>query len=192
MSIQANPFVVILDANVLFPFRSRDILLTCALLGLFRARWTERIIEEWVSNLLRLKPHLADSVNEQVQAMHEQFEACFVTGYEGIIEGLELPDKNDRHVLAAAIRCSAQLIVTHNHKDFPAEVLDKFGIETIGVDEFLLSNFELSPGSMLQALKTVRQRYRKPSMTGSEFALDLTASGMPKLAAAIRPHREFL
>jgi hypothetical protein len=66
LSFVANPFVVILDANVLFPFRIRDVLLTFAHEGLFRARFTEQIMAEWTQNLLELKPWVKDSIHSQV------------------------------------------------------------------------------------------------------------------------------
>jgi hypothetical protein len=68
---------------------------------------------------------------------------CLVTGYEPLIEGLTLPDPNDRHILAAAIRCGAQIIVTLNLKDFPADVLDPYGVEAMHPDEFLEYQFGL-------------------------------------------------
>ena len=82
MSIVANPFVVLLDANVLFPFRVRDVLLTFAHEGLFRARFTDDILDEWTRNLIRLKPHLETSVRQQEAMIREVFDECFgpVTG----------------------------------------------------------------------------------------------------------------
>ena len=98
----ADRRVALLDANVLFPFRKRDILLRFHHAGLFRARWTERILDEWTLNLLERKPHLEPSVRSQRHAMHEHFAEALVTGYEPLIGTLELPDADDRHVLAAA------------------------------------------------------------------------------------------
>lgn len=104
MNFFANPFIVLLDANVLFPFRVRDVLLTFAQEGLFRARFTDEILDEWTRNLIRLKPNLENSVRQQEAALRREFDECFVTGHQPLIAGLNLPDKNDRHVLAAAIR----------------------------------------------------------------------------------------
>lgn len=191
MSFVANPFVVVLDANVLFPFRIRDVLFTFAQEGLFRARLTEAIMEEWTENLIKLKPHLEKSVRQQEEAVRREFDECFVLGYQPLIEVLELPDENDRHVLAAAIKCSAQIIVTENHKDFPQGVLDKYGIEsTLGADDMLTNTFDLFPQRGARALRKVRKRYRDPAMTPSEFLFDLTKSGLSKLSAAARQEIE--
>ena len=192
MSFVANPFVVVLDANVLFPFRVRDVLLTFAQEGLFRARITDDILEEWTRSLIRLKPHLEKSVRQQETAIRSNFDECIVSGYQPLIEGLELPDSNDRHVLAAAIRCSAQVIVTENHKDFPPEILEEYGIETLGADDMLANTYDLFPSGGARALRKVRSRYDDPPMRSSEFLLDLTRSGLSKLAAAARSDIEFI
>lgn len=192
MSFVANPFVVVLDANVLFPFRVRDVLLTFAQEGLFRARWTDEILDEWTRNLIDLKPWLEESIRQQEAVIRREFEEGLVTGYEPLIEGLNLPDEDDRHVLAAAIRCSAQVIVTENHKDFPTEKLEDYGIETLGADEMLANTFDLFPRRGARALRKVRERYRNPPMNSSEFLLDLTRYGLPKLAAAAREEMEYL
>lgn len=192
MSFVANPFVVVLDANVLFPFRTRDVLLTFAQDGLFRARLTEDILDEWTRNLIRLKPHLETSVRAQETAIREHFDECFISGYQPLINGLVLPDADDRHVLAAAIRCSAQVIVTENHRDFPVDVVEEHGVETLSADDFLANTYDFFPAAAVRSLKKVRKRYENPSMTSAEFLLDLTRSGLSKLAAAARADIEYI
>lgn len=192
MSIVANPFVVILDANVLFPFRVRDILLTFAHEGLFRARFTEEIMTEWTRSLLEIKPDLEESVRAQVIALRQTFDECFVTGHMPLVDGLQMPDPDDRHVLAAAIRCSAQVIVTENKRDFPAALLEEYDVEVLSADDMLVTTYELFPTVAAQALGKVRRRYRKPHMNVSEFLFDLTRAGLPKLAAIARRDIELL
>ena len=185
----ADRRVALLDANVLFPFRKRDILLRFHDAGLFRARWTERIIDEWTLNLLERKPHLERSVRSQRHAMREHFAEALVTGYEPLIRTLELPDADDRHVLAAAIRCGAQYIVTDNLSDFPADVLGRFDIEAVDADGFLSRTFDLYPSEALGVLQNLREAYSNPPFTPSEFVRDLTAKGLPRLAAQTEKHR---
>ena len=192
MSHIANPFVVILDANVLYPFRVRDVLLHFAHAGLFRARWTDKIMDEWTSNLITNKPDLEASVRSQEAAIRENFEECWVGGYSDIEAILVLPDEDDRHVLAAAIKCSAQHIVTENLKDFPDTALEQYGIEAISADDFLTHTFQLFTFDAMRILRELRRGYDKPSFTASAFLNDLTAKGMPKLAASARVHIEFL
>lgn len=190
MSLVANPFVAILDANVMFPMRVRDVLLTFAHDGLFRARLTDEIIDEWRRGLIRLKPGLTVSIDRQITLIRTSFDECIVTGHMPLIHGLTLPDPDDRHVLAAAIRCSAQVIVTENHRHFPEDVLDEYGIETVSPDNFLVGTFELFPMDAVRSLRSIRTRYKRPPMNASEFLMDLTRSGMPKLAAIAKEHVE--
>ena len=103
MKLLAECCVAVLDANVLFPFRKRDILLRFCHAGLFQARWSEQILDEWTRNLLDQKPQLEDSIRSQLRAMKTHFPEALVTGYEPLVIALDLPDTDDRHVLAAAI-----------------------------------------------------------------------------------------
>ncbi len=184
--------VALLDANVLFPFRKRDILLRFHHAGLFRARWTEQILDEWTLNLLEQKPHLESSVRSQRDAMREYFPEALVTGYEPLIATLKLPDADDRHVLAAAVRCGAQYIITDNLADFPAEVLDRFDIVAIDADGFLSRTVELYPSEAFGVLRALREAYSNPPFTPSGFARDLTAKGLARLAAQIRERQDEL
>ena len=124
--------------------------------------------------------------------MREHFADALVTGHVPLIAGLDLPDLDDRHVLAAAIQCGAQHIVTENTGDFPSEILDRFAIEAINADEFLSRTFDLYPVEALEVLRSLRAYYSNPPFTSSEFILDLTAKGLPKLAERARQRIDFL
>ncbi len=94
-----------------------------------QARWTDDIHDEWIRNVLKNRQDLsAEQLGRTRQLMNRAVPDCLVTGYEAFIDGLELPDSDDRHVLAVAIQCHAGVIVTFNLKDFPPDTLDKYGI----------------------------------------------------------------
>ncbi|MEO0912370.1 MAG: PIN domain-containing protein [Pseudomonadota bacterium] len=186
MSHIADRFVVVLDANVLFPFRKKDILLSFYEAGLFRGRWTMRILDEWQRSLTKRKPHLEQSVVSQIAQMGKTFPEALVVDYEGLIDTVSLPDPDDRHVLAAAIRCGAQLIVTDNLKDFPDALLAPFDLKAISADGFLSQTFELYPYHALPIIREIRARYEMPAYTPAEFLMDLAAKGLPLLAAQLR------
>lgn len=112
----------------------------------------------------------------------------WVEGYEALIDGLELPDANDRHVLAAAIRAGAEHIITENLKDFPAKALDPLGIEAVSADDFLSSTFELYPAEGVATIRAMRGDYENPPFTPAEFIFDLQTKGLPKLASLLREH----
>jgi len=188
----ANRFEALLDANVLYPFRVRDVLLRFAEAGLFRVRWSRHILDEWEQSLLRSHPHLAGSVRSQRQAMARAFPEAAVEDYERFIEALDLPDPDDRHVLAAAICAGAQLIVTENARDFPEEALAPYGIETRSADAFLASTFELYPTQAVLALKRLRRAYGNPPFSAPELIMDLRRVRLPQLAALARQHSELL
>ncbi len=108
-------YTVLFDANVLYPAPMRDVLLQLALTDLFRAKWTDDIHREWIENLLENEPHRDRAALERTRdLMNTNIRDCLITGYEGLIPSLSLPDQDDRHVLAAAIvgRCDA--IITQN------------------------------------------------------------------------------
>lgn len=192
MTDVADRFVVVLDANVLYPVRVRDVLFRFAEAGLYRARWSDRIIGEWTDNLIANKPDIEQSVRSQVEAIRKAFPESFVEGYEALIETLELPDADDRHVLAAAIRADAQHIVTENLKDFPSDALSPFDIEAISADEFLSRTYELYPAEGTSALRRTRTAYRNPAMTPNEFVLDLMRVGLVKTASMARENIDLI
>lgn len=192
MSHLADRFVVLLDANVPYPFRKRDVLLRFCEAGLFRARWTDEIISEWTRSLLKRRPDLKRSIAAQQEKLSAVFPEALVAGYEHLKSGLKLPDNGDLHVLAAAIQCGAQHIITDNVRDFPASALEVHCIEAIEADEFLARTFDLYTAEAMTVLRELREHYSKPPFSPSEFVLDLTARGMPKLAARVRPRRQFL
>ena len=117
-----NGFTVLVDACVLYPAPQRDLIMHLALADLFRAKWTEEIHAEWIRGVLANRTDLThEQLNRTRDLMNTHVRDCLVTGYEPLIGGLSLPDPDDRHVLAAAIRSQADLILTFNLKDFPAK-----------------------------------------------------------------------
>lgn len=164
-------FTAFYDANVLYPADLRNLLMHLALTGLFRATWSAGVHEEWISALLRNRPDLSREKLERTRAlMDEHAEDALVTGYEDLIPGLQLPDPNDRHVLAAAIRGRADVIVTANLRDFPAETLAEFGIEAQHPDEFVLHLLDLAPGIVADAARKHRESLKNPPKTIDELS----------------------
>jgi len=105
-----------------------------------------------------------------------------VTGYASIIPKLSLPDAQDRHVLAAAIHGKAQVLVTLNLKDFPARLLEPFGIEAQTPDAFVARLFDQSPTDVLEAAETHRLSLKNPPKTVPEYLQTLKAQGLTRTA----------
>jgi predicted nucleic acid-binding protein len=119
--------IVIYDACVLYPAPLRDLLVQMATLRIFQAKWTSLIHDEWTRNLLINRPDLdRRRLERTVSLMNENVEDSLIFDFEHLIPTLQLPDPDDRHVLAAAIVAEAQVIVTFNLKDFPQSILVYF------------------------------------------------------------------
>ncbi|MCG5502055.1 PIN domain-containing protein [Ectothiorhodospira lacustris] len=185
-------FVVVYDACVLYPAPLRDLLMRLAISGLYAARWTEQIHDEWTRNLLKKRPELADALPRTVGLMNQAVPDALVTGHEPLIPALQLPDPDDRHVLAAAIRAGAQLIITFNLKDFPTDTLASFGVEAVHPDTFLEQQFELNEGLVLRTVHRHRTSLRKPPKSAKEYLDTLAACGLVVTADRLQDFIELL
>lgn len=103
-----------------------------------------------------------DIALQRINKVNEAFPEALVRDYEQLMVNLELPDKKDIHVLAAAIKTNASLIITNNHKHFPSHYLDQFGIETKGPDDFFTDLIDLNHNSSLQAFKSLVLQKKNP------------------------------
>jgi len=105
---------------------------------------------------------------------------CLVNDYEPLMQGLDLPDADDRHVLAAAIKCGASVIVTYNLKDFPAETLKRFEIEALHPDVFLSDIWDLDQAAVLEAVQKQRASLKNPRYTPRELLDILLKQRLPE------------
>ena len=175
------------DANVLYPAELRNFLMHLALTGLFRAKWSNAVHEEWITNLLKNRQDITRQKLERTRYLMDKAAIdALVEGYEHLIPTLSLPDENDRHVLAAAIEGEAQVIVTMNLKDFPDEVLQRYEIEAQHPDEFILHLIDLAPDAVMDAAETHRQSLKNPPKSVEEFLASLEAQGLPQSVAALQ------
>jgi len=173
--------IALYDACVLYPAPLRDFLMQLALTDLFRAKWTNRIHEEWIRNLLANRPDLKrEQLEKTRRLMNAATRDCLVGGYDDLIESVKLPDEDDRHVLAAAIHAHASVIVTFNLKDFPPKALRPYKIEAIHPDEFILRLIELDFGAVNEAARLHRARLRNPPKSIEEYLLTLSDQGLIK------------
>ncbi len=181
------PFTAFFDANVLYPAQLRNLLMYLAVPGIFRGRWSEDVQEEWISNLLDSRPDLTRAQLERTcQLMNLHVPDALVTGYEQLIPALTLPDPNDRHVLAAAIRGGASVIITNNLRDFPEDVLEKYEIDVQTPDEFIVHLIGLYPAEVSAAAEEHRTSLRNPSMSREEYLEMLRRQGLIETVNALR------
>ena len=180
-------FAALFDACVLYSAPLSDFVMQLAQTGVFRAKWTEQIHQEWINALLENRSDLARSKLERRRdLMNKYAEGSLVTNYEELIPSLQLPDSGDRHVLAAAIRGRADVIVTNNLKHFPRNTLAKFGIEAQHPDQFFTHLLDLAPTAVCTAAKRQRASLNNPPKTVDEYLQTLEAVGLPQTVAGLR------
>ena len=172
-------FTVIYDACVLYPAHLRDLLMQLALSDLFRARWTEQIHDEWIRNVLKNRSDLPfEQLSRTKKLMNSNVRDCLVTNYEYLIFQLQLPDLDDRHVLAAAIAGGAEAIVTFNLSDFPQSILDQYNVVAQHPDNFISDLLDLKPSKVVAAAKTCQQRLKNPPKSFGEYLEILLKQGL--------------
>jgi predicted nucleic acid-binding protein len=177
--IHSPKFSVILDACVLYPAPIRDFLLSLAAEGLFKPHWSDMIQDEWVRNLLKNRKDLtSQQLQKTINAMNRAFPDANIGGYEDLVIGLSLPDKDDRHVLACAIKGGADLITTFNLKDFPVSELQKYDIEVQSPDELVSNLLDLNSAAVCRAFSKMVARLKNPPKTKAEVADALEKCGL--------------
>lgn len=182
-----SSFAAVLDANVLYSYPLTSVLLELAEARLYRPIWSEDIHAEWIRAVKRNRPDIApDKLERRRSAMDEALPDACVSGYKRLIGALELPDPDDRHVLAAAIRARAQVIVTFNEKHFPAEVLNEFDLCTQHPDTFLRHLIDLAPSVVRARVEYAVCALRRPPIKVEEYITMIERQSLPESAAALR------
>lgn len=180
-------FVVLYDACALHPAPLRDLLIRLGRTGLVRARWSEPILDECFRSILERRPDLRpEALARSRQLMTEAIPDCIVSGFEPLIDGLSLPDPDDRHVLAAAIKSSAQVIVTANLSDFPAATLAAFDIEAKHPDDFVLDLIDLAPAKVALVVSEQAASLKNPPRTVDDILDTLQEQELVQSVAKLR------
>jgi predicted nucleic acid-binding protein len=152
----------VLDANVLFPFQLRNLLLWLAVEALYDPLWSDEIIDECTRNLRRQGLMTDAQCAHLIAQIRSHFPDAWGVGYEGLADELVLPDPGDRHVVALALDYEAEFIVTRNAKHFPANILRPLGIEPVSPDLFVCLLCEQDADAVLRASEQHRTSLRQP------------------------------
>lgn len=180
------PFVVIYDANVLYGNVLRDLLMRLAKSGVVQAKWTNEILDEMQRNLAANRPDIAPRLANLRDLMNRAIPDCLIEDYEPLIEGLKLPDPDDRHVLAAAIKAGAQVIVTSNLRDFPAEELASWSLEAKSPDDFVLDQIDFDDRIVWACVQQIADSHKNPPETIEDILDALERAGLVESVAALR------
>jgi predicted nucleic acid-binding protein len=180
-------FRVVLDTCVLVPIVKADLLLTLARRGAFHPLWSDAIMEELSRAIVKVNPDVTEErAAARILDMNNAFEDALVDGWEpleGCIAGL--PDPDDRHVVAAAVRGNAAAIVTDNIKHFPDDALEPWGLHAVSSDEFLLDALDLSKSGMLSCLIEMVEKRKHPPVTVENILASLERASAGKFAREV-------
>lgn len=180
-------FTVVYDANVLYPNTLRDLLIRIAQSGTVQAKWTNAILDEMLAALRRNRPDIpAERLERLRDLMNKAVRDCLVTGHEPLIEGLKLPDPDDRHVLAAAIKAGAQVIVTRNLKDFPESDLQPWDIEAKSPDAFVLDQVHLDIRAVAASVRQIADSRTNPPEAIEDVLIQPERDGLVESVTALR------
>jgi hypothetical protein len=181
------PFVVVYDTSALYPNAQRDLLIRLAQHGLVQAKWTDRILDDLCTARLRRNPDVGQTKLARLrELMNAAVADCLITGYEPLVDSLKLPDPDDRHVLAAAIKASAQVIVTTNLRDFPAADLGEWNIEAKSPDEFVLDQINIDDRIVFSCVQEIANVRRRAPETVADVLAELENVGLVTSVAALR------
>lgn len=185
--INTTGLVAVLDANVLYPAPVRDILLQLADVKLFQPKWTNLIHDEWIRNLLINRPDIkSKSLKKTLAAMESAFPDANVSSYESLIDGITLPDVDDRHVLAAAIKSEAKIIITNNLKDFPQKSLKSYHIVAQTADSFVKKLIILDDSRALNAFHAQVSNMINPPLSANQVLASLEKCGLTDSVAMLK------
>lgn len=168
----------------------RSLIIWLAQTGLFRAKWSEDVHMEWISNLIKSRPDLVpENLESTRRAMDDAVPDCLATEYSALVPILELPDPNDRHILAAAICSHASVLVTFNLTDFPDVELAKYKMHAKHPDDFILDVFGIDEDASMQAVQYDLVHYKQPKLTVDSYIESLVKAGIPQTADFLRERK---
>lgn len=155
--------------------------------GAFRPLWSQKVINEAERALERVHPSIDPN---RLRSMNEAFDDALVEGWEPLVAGIQLPDPDDAHVVAAALVGRADVIITENTKDVPDSILRPLGLETVRVDEFLLDQFDLSPAAACRIVAEQAAAMKRPEVDITQLLSLLARSGAPDFARRVTSELE--
>ncbi len=161
--ISSSKFIGVLDTNVIYPVYLRDMIFSLADLDVFTIKWSKDICSEW--ELVMKKKNIPDDIiKNQIERATIAFPDALVENYDQLIPALNLPDEKDCHVLAAAIKTNANVIVTNNIKDFPEDYLKSFNLIAQTPDNFITDAIDLDIVKAVEAFKGMVGKYKNPPL----------------------------
>ena len=189
--INSAHFTAVLDANVLFPIVIRDYLIWLSIHELYTPKWSGKLLEEFTAIFQKKKMDLLpQQITRQIQLINKTCPHALVEKYESIIPSVDISDENDRHVVAAAIKCNANVIVTYNLDDFPPEYLESVALSVVDPDTFIADMIDLSPKRCCDAFREMVLAKNKPPYDETAYLEILRRNKLGQTADELEKHLE--
>ncbi|RMG71017.1 MAG: PIN domain-containing protein [Bacteroidetes bacterium] len=179
--IHSIRFTCVLDTNVIYPLEVRDLLFWFAHYDLYTPKWSKHIFSEW-EEVMRRRGVREDEIKKRLAVANQAFPDAMVENYEPLIAGLSLPDEKDRHVLAAAIKTNANLIITNNLKDFPESLLSAYSLSAKSADDFLADTIDLNSETAVEAFRELVLYRRNPDLDAYQVLDRFRKNGLKNTA----------
>ena len=194
----ANRFTAFVDACSLAGVLRRNLLLSLAEAEFFRVRWSRSVLDETERAIVKMLTgrQIADAdgrARRAVDVMESAFEDAMVADFEAFMCVCEsLPDQKDAHVVAAALKTQAAVIVTENVKHFPAEIIGPLNIDVRSADDFIADTIALDTGKAVAAVRRMRERMKRPERSAEMLLVDMEANGLTETVDVLRPYAQSL
>ncbi len=179
--IHSTRYTAILDTNVIFPIEIRDMLFWFAHYDIYTPKWSKQIFDEWKS-VMRKKGVDEREIAKRINNANLAFPDALVSKYEELIKAINLPDEDDRHVVAAAMKTNANVIVTKNLKHFPLDYLSTLSLYAQSPDDFLTDMIDLNPDKATAAFKEMVLNRTNPDLDEFEVLNVLRNNGLQDTA----------
>ena len=181
-----SPPLVVIDANLLYPFHMRNLMVQFGVDSVIAPRWTTRINSEWIGNLVAAGRAPEERLLLTLDLMNSALPEAEVHGWEAHMDGLTLPDPDDHHVLAAALASEAETILTMNLRDFPASVLAPHGIVAVHPDEFFCGLHDADPELLRASTEAAHANLSRSAPSLAAYLDVLDRQGLPQFTRRLR------
>lgn len=131
--------------------------------ALYTPKWSKHIFDEW-EDVMKRNGIVEKEIRKRIKWANMAFPDALVENYEFLIGALDLPDPKDCHVLAAAIKTNANIIVTNNLKDFPKKYLSTFGLSVKSADDFLTETIDLNQELAVNSFRKLVMNRKNPDL----------------------------
>jgi hypothetical protein len=186
------PLIVLVDANVFFGPRLRDLVMHLHAQELINLHWTKEIEAEWTRNVVAKQGADAQDIQSCLRGMRDAVDGWEVTGYNKHKTKFESVDPKDRHVAAAAYKLSlddwpgqAVALVTKNVKDFPKKAFAGTYVTMYSLGGYIDALYAAEPRRVAKVTDGCRRKLKSPPLTRERYVAVLMTHQCAGLAKGL-------